>query len=130
MFVIRKGSLIEEQYLDRNGKWGPYPKGKRFSTQDAAERFMLAHDAASSGIFPCWRARQLWEYRNRFVQCPKTGKPINRKTVFNSILASDLEWAAEMAHDYGRFIGFDPYLCTVWTYAPCETTYEAIFGSP
>ncbi len=64
MFVIRANSLTEEQYLDGNGKGGPYPKAKRFSTQDAAERFMLAHDAASSGIFPCWRARELWESRS------------------------------------------------------------------
>ena len=64
------------------------------------------------------------------LNCPKTGKPINSKTIFNFIPARDLEWAAGMVHDFGRFLGFDPNLCRVWTYAPCETTYEAIFGNP
>lgn len=68
MFVIRMGSLTEEQYLDRDGKWGPYPKAKRFSTQAAAVRFMEAHDASSGGIFPCWRAKQLWECRKDRMQ--------------------------------------------------------------
>ena len=63
MFVIRKSSLTEEQYLDRKGQWGPYPKAKRFSTQDAAEKFMDAHNASDGGIFTCWRARELWELR-------------------------------------------------------------------
>jgi hypothetical protein len=77
MFVIRKSSLSEEQYLDGKDKWGPYPKAKRFSTLDAAVKFMLckhnscsennmdAHNASDSGIFPCWRARELWDRRNR-----------------------------------------------------------------
>jgi hypothetical protein len=64
------------------------------------------------------------------MKCPKKGKPINPKTVSNFIPASDLEWAAQMVHNFGRFIGFDPKFCTVWTYASCETTYEAIFGNP
>lgn len=65
MFVIRMCGLREEKYLDRKGKWGPYPKAKRLSSQDAAVKFMDAHNASDSGIFPCWRARELWDRRNR-----------------------------------------------------------------
>ena len=65
MFVIRMSSLTEEQYLDSKGKWGPYPEAKRFSKQDAAVKFMEAHRASDGGIFPCWRAKQLWDRRSR-----------------------------------------------------------------
>jgi hypothetical protein len=61
--------------------------------------------------------------------CAKTGRPINPRTRPNWIPASELEWSARVTGAYGRFLGFDSSLCRVWTYAPCETTGQAIFGS-
>lgn len=35
-YVIRKGSLTEELYLQPAGHWGRYDTARRFSTQDKA----------------------------------------------------------------------------------------------
>ena len=65
MFVVRK-SLTEEEYLDRDGNWGPFPNAKQFGSEDAAEKFMKIHNASDGDILTYWQAKELWEDRMDF----------------------------------------------------------------
>ena len=50
---IRKGSLIEDRYLTRQGTWDVWAKRARFSSDDAAERFVRKHVEGNDwGLFP------------------------------------------------------------------------------
>ncbi len=50
---VRKGSLTEELYLTRQGTWDVWEKRARFSSDEAAERFVRRHvEGENWGIFP------------------------------------------------------------------------------
>jgi hypothetical protein len=50
---VRKGSLVEEKYLTRQGTWDEWEKRARFASQDAAERFVREHVTGEDwGLFP------------------------------------------------------------------------------
>jgi hypothetical protein len=36
-YSVRKGSLVEEKWLDRDGNWADFKQRRRFCDQDAAE---------------------------------------------------------------------------------------------
>lgn len=53
-YRIRQGSFTEDRYLKRDGTWGAWDEAAKFSTQDAAERFVEKHKATvgdNYGIF-------------------------------------------------------------------------------
>ena len=50
---IRKNSLTENLYLDRQGQWMPWKQAAWFSSEQAAERFAQAHGIEVFGLFPC-----------------------------------------------------------------------------
>jgi len=50
---VRKGSLVEDLYLTRQGTWDEWEKRARFASQDAAERFVRKHvEGENWGLFP------------------------------------------------------------------------------
>ena len=49
---IRKNSLTENLYLDRQGQWVPWKEAAWFSSEDAAERFAKRHGITVYGLFP------------------------------------------------------------------------------
>ena len=50
---IRKNSLTENLYLDRQSRWVPWKQAAWFSSDDAAERFAQQHCIKVFGVFPC-----------------------------------------------------------------------------
>ena len=50
---IRKNSLTENLYLNRQGQWVPWKDAAWFSSQEAAERFAERHGIKDLGLFPC-----------------------------------------------------------------------------
>jgi len=50
---IRKNSLTENLYLDRQGRWVPWKDAAWFSSDQAAERFAQKHGIKVFGLFPC-----------------------------------------------------------------------------
>jgi hypothetical protein len=64
-YVIRKGSLAEELYLQPAGHWGRYDTARRFSTQDKAtqcaeklgigENYGIFDAGARKPVKPGWR---------------------------------------------------------------------------
>lgn len=50
---IRKNSLTDNLYLDRQGQWVPWKEAAWFSSDQAAERFAQAHGRHVFGLFPC-----------------------------------------------------------------------------
>jgi hypothetical protein len=58
-FVVRRGSLTAEEYLQAYGAWGDYRSAKRFASQDAAEKFYRQRFTSENfGIFPVSVARR------------------------------------------------------------------------
>jgi len=50
---VRLGSLTQDLYLTREGKWDRWEKRARFSSDEAAERFVRRYVAGENwGIFP------------------------------------------------------------------------------
>ena len=49
---IRRNSLTENLYLNRQGQWVPWKDAAWFSSQDAAERFATKHGIKVFGLFP------------------------------------------------------------------------------
>lgn len=53
-YVVRKGSLVIDIYLQPDGSMGPYISAKRFGTQDAAIKAGRAvFPSDDFGIFAC-----------------------------------------------------------------------------
>jgi hypothetical protein len=50
---VRKNSLTENRYLDRQGRWVPWKEAAWFSSDTAAERFALRHGIEVFGLFTC-----------------------------------------------------------------------------
>jgi hypothetical protein len=50
---VRKNSLSENLYLDRQGQWMPWKQAAWFGSEQAAERFAHAHGVEVFGLFPC-----------------------------------------------------------------------------
>ena len=48
---IRKNSLTENLYLDRQGQWVPWKRAAWFSSDQAAERFAQKHGIQVFGLF-------------------------------------------------------------------------------
>jgi len=48
---IRKNSLTENLYLDRQGHWVPWKQAAWFSSDQAAERFAAKHGIKVFGLF-------------------------------------------------------------------------------
>ena len=54
------------------------------------------------------------------------GLPINPRTRPHFIPSMGLTWSASFLAVFGRYREFQPFV--TWTYSPCETTFQAIFG--
>jgi hypothetical protein len=50
---VRKNSLTEDLYLDRQGRWVPWREAAWFRSDQAAEQFAQKHGIAVFGLFPC-----------------------------------------------------------------------------
>ena len=50
---VRKNSLTEGLYLDRQGRWVPWKDAAWFSSQEAADRFAQKQGITIFGLFPC-----------------------------------------------------------------------------
>ena len=50
---IRKNSLTENLYLDRQGRWVPWKQAAWFCSDRAAERFAEKLGIKVFGLFPC-----------------------------------------------------------------------------
>ena len=50
---IRKNSLTDNRYLDRQGRWVPWKQAAWFSNDRAAERFAQQHGVPVFGLFSC-----------------------------------------------------------------------------
>ena len=50
-YRIRKNSLVEDVYLDRQGRWGTWAKAAKFRSVDALERFAAKCGIEVFGIF-------------------------------------------------------------------------------
>jgi len=50
---IRRNSLTEGLYLNRQGRWVLWKDAAWFRSQEAAERFVQKHDIELFGLFPC-----------------------------------------------------------------------------
>jgi hypothetical protein len=50
---IRKNSLTDNRYLDRQGRWVPWEGAAWFSSDRAAEHFARQHGIDVFGLFPC-----------------------------------------------------------------------------
>ena len=50
-YRIRKNSMTEDVYLDRQGRWTTWERAARFSTVTALERFAAKYDIEVYGIF-------------------------------------------------------------------------------
>jgi hypothetical protein len=50
---IRKNSLMENVYFDRQGRWVPWKVAAWFGSDRAAERFAHQHGIDVFGLFPC-----------------------------------------------------------------------------
>ena len=50
---IRKNSLSENLYLDRQGRWVPWKQAAWFNSEDAAERYAQQHGIETYGLFSC-----------------------------------------------------------------------------
>jgi hypothetical protein len=48
---VRKNSLTENLYLDRQGRWVPWKDAAWFSSDEAAERFAQEHGVEFFGLF-------------------------------------------------------------------------------
>lgn len=49
--TIRKNSLTEELYIQKDGSWGPHKTAKRFASDDAAERYAAKTGLEVYGLF-------------------------------------------------------------------------------
>lgn len=49
---IRKNSLTENRYLDRQGEWVPWKDAAWFASEQAAERFAKTLGMKVFGLFP------------------------------------------------------------------------------
>jgi len=57
--VVRKGGLVENLYLQKDGSWGDLKTARRFSSQDAAMKFYRRfHKSDDFGLFPAADAPQ------------------------------------------------------------------------
>ena len=50
---IRKNSLTENLYLDRQGRWVAWKDAAWFHSDEAAEQFAHEHGVEVFGLFPC-----------------------------------------------------------------------------
>ncbi len=50
---IRKNSLLDNRYLDREGQWVPWRNAAWFVSERAAYRFARRHGIEVFGLFPC-----------------------------------------------------------------------------
>ena len=50
-FRIRKNSLVEDLYLDRQGRWTTWDRAAKFRSVDALERFAEKCGVVVYGIF-------------------------------------------------------------------------------
>jgi hypothetical protein len=50
---IRKNSLTDNLYLDRQGRWVPWKQAAWFNSAEAAEQFACNHGIDVFGLFPC-----------------------------------------------------------------------------
>jgi len=50
---IRKNSLTENLYLDRQGRWVPWQQAAWFNSDRAAEKSARRHGIDVFGLFPC-----------------------------------------------------------------------------
>ena len=50
-YRIRTNSLVEDLYLDRQGRWTTWAKAARFSTVEALEKFAAKCGIEVYGIF-------------------------------------------------------------------------------
>lgn len=50
---IRKNSLAENLYLDRQGCWVPWKQATWFNSDNAADQFAHRHGIDVFGLFPC-----------------------------------------------------------------------------
>lgn len=50
---IRKNSLTENLYLDRQGRWVPWKQATWFNSESAAAQFAHRHGVGVFGLFPC-----------------------------------------------------------------------------
>lgn len=50
---IRKNSLTENLYLDRQGAWVSWKQAAWFNSDHAAEQFAHRHGIDVFGLFPC-----------------------------------------------------------------------------
>ena len=50
-YRVRKNSLLEDLYLDRQGQWTDWRNAATFASQDAAEAFALKCGITVYGIF-------------------------------------------------------------------------------
>jgi len=50
-FRIRINSMVEDLYLDRQGRWGTWAKAAKFSTVEALEKFAAKCGIEVYGIF-------------------------------------------------------------------------------
>ena len=50
---IRKNSLMENIYLNRQGQWVPWKDAAWFQSDEAAERFAHEHGVEVFGLFSC-----------------------------------------------------------------------------
>jgi hypothetical protein len=48
---VRKGSLTEDLYLQRDGRWGPWKTARVFSDEDAAEKACAKLKITNYGLF-------------------------------------------------------------------------------
>lgn len=48
---IRKNSLTENLYLDRQGQWVPWKQAAWFASHEAADRFAQQHGIEVFGLF-------------------------------------------------------------------------------
>ena len=60
-FVIRLGSLVKEEYLQRDGSFGNYRTARRFKNIDLADRAAIGRlgDMGDYGIFPVSTRRRI-----------------------------------------------------------------------
>ena len=50
---IRKNSMTENLYLDRQGRWVPWRNARWFSSEEAAEWFAKKQGIEVFGLFSC-----------------------------------------------------------------------------
>ena len=50
---VRKNSLTDNRYLDRQGRWASWKDAAWFHSNQAAERFAQQHGISVFGLFAC-----------------------------------------------------------------------------